>query len=36
MRFLPLPRLGWPIPKKEGSQEVEEVTKSVCIHPVFN
>lgn len=28
--------LGWPIPKRNAGQEVEEVIKPFCIHPVFN
>lgn len=36
MRLLSLLRLGWPVPKKEGSQEVEEVIKPFYIRPVFN
>lgn len=36
MRLLSLSSLGWPIPKREGSQEVEEVIKPFYIHPVFN
>lgn len=36
MRLLSLPRLGWPVPKKEGSQEVDEVTKLFYICSVFN
>lgn len=31
-----LSTLGWPSPKKKASQEVEEVIKPFCIHPVFN
>lgn len=36
MRLLSLHALDWPIPKKKASQEVEEVIKPFCIHPVFN
>lgn len=36
MRLLSLSSLGWPSPKREGSQEVEEVIKPFYIHAVFN